>query len=89
MTTPVLFLEMITCKFFVEGRRADERWIVLMRGTQVGSRQIIPIPAITVQAVRLMVQQSIATAKIRELSAFYVNRLVPKQAYRQGAGAAD
>ena len=89
MTTPVLFREMITRKVFVEGRRADGKWIVLMRGTQAGGRQIIPIQAITVQAVRLTVQESIATAKIRELSAFYVNRPVPKQAYRQGAGAAD
>ena len=35
-------------KFLVEGRRADGTWLALARGTQVGSRQIIPIPATAV-----------------------------------------
>ena len=76
-------------KFVVEGRRQDGTWIPLTGGTQVGCRQIIPISATAVQAVRLTVQSSVAQVRIREMSVFYVNRPVPKLAYRQGAGAAD
>ncbi len=76
-------------KFLVEGRRADGSWVTLVRGSQIGSRQIIPIPATAVQAVRLAVQESIAPVRIREFSVFNVNRPVPKGAYRQGAGQAD
>ncbi|MGA2661986.1 MAG: hypothetical protein ABSH34_31285 [Verrucomicrobiota bacterium] len=47
-------------KFVIEGRRADGRWTALAQGTQVGSRQIIPIPATSVRAVRLSVQESVA-----------------------------
>ncbi|MGH7968440.1 MAG: hypothetical protein ACREIC_06885 [Limisphaerales bacterium] len=76
-------------KFVVEGRRADGTWIALVRGTQVGSRQIIPIPPTAVQSVRFIVQESVAPVRIREFSVFHVNRPVPKLAYRQGAGASD
>ncbi len=76
-------------KFFVEGRRADGSWVALARGTQVGCRQIIPIPATTVQAIRLTVQESVAPVKVRELSVLYVNRPVPKLACRPGTGASD
>jgi alpha-L-fucosidase len=69
-------------RFVVEGKRADGEWLTLARGTQVGSRQIIPIPATTVTALRLSVEESVAPVRIRELSAFYVNRHVPKLAYR-------
>jgi alpha-L-fucosidase len=70
-------------KFLVEGRRADGTWLALARGTQVGSRQIIPIPATAVTGLRLTVQESVAPFTIRELSAFHVNRPVPKLAYRE------
>ena len=76
-------------KFVVEGRRPNGSWIVLVRGTQVGSRQIIPIPATAVRAVRLRVQESVAPVRIREFSVFHVNRAVPKLAYRQGTEVSD
>jgi len=71
-------------KFLVEGRRADGNWTGLVRGTQVGSGQIIPIPAIAVTGLRVTVQDSAAPVTIRELSVFHVNRPVPKLAYREG-----
>jgi alpha-L-fucosidase len=71
-------------KFLVEGRRPNGEWDALARGTQVGSRQIIPIPATAVTGLRLTVQESAAPVTIRELSVFYVNRPVPKSAYREG-----
>jgi alpha-L-fucosidase len=70
-------------KFLVEGRRANGQWLALVRGPQVGSRQIIPIPATALTGLRLTVQESIAPVRIREMSAFYVNRPVPKLAYRE------
>ncbi|MGA2657749.1 MAG: alpha-L-fucosidase [Verrucomicrobiota bacterium] len=71
-------------EFLVEGRRAGGNWTALARGAQVGSRQIIPIPAIAVTGLRLTVQDSAAPVTIRELSVFHVNRPVPKLAYREG-----
>lgn len=50
----------------------------------MGSRQIIPIPSTSVQAIRLTVQESAAPVTIRELSVFHVNRPVPKRACREG-----
>ena len=76
-------------KFVVEGRVASGDWQPLARGTQVGSRQIIPIPAIAVTGLRLTVQESIAPARIRELSVFHVNRPAPKLAYREGSRPAN
>ena len=73
-------------KFVVDGQRADGQWLSLARGTQVGSRQIIPLPSTAVKAVRLTVQESLAPVTIRELSVFHVNRPVPKLAYREGGG---
>jgi alpha-L-fucosidase len=70
-------------KFRVEGRRADGTWLALARGAQVGSRQIIPLPATAVTGIRLTVEESVAPVTIRELSAFCVNRPVPKLAYRE------
>ncbi len=70
-------------KFLIEGRRADGTWLALARGTQVGSRQIIPIPATAVTGLRLTVQEGVARVSIRELSAFRVDRPVPKLAYRE------
>ncbi len=75
-------------KFVVEGHRPDGSRLALAQGTQVGCRQIIPIPATAVQAVRLTVEESVAPVRIRELSVYHVDRPVPKSAYRQGAGAA-
>lgn len=70
-------------KFVVEGRLADGSWISLATGSQIGVRQIIPIPAVAVQAVRLTVQESVAPAAIREFSVFRVNRPVPAIAFRE------
>jgi alpha-L-fucosidase len=70
-------------KFVVEGRHSNAEWLALARGTQVGNRQIFPIPATAVTAIRLTVQESAAPAIIRELSVFRVNRPVPKVAYRE------
>ena len=71
-------------KFVVEGRRASGDWLALARGTQIGSRQIIPIPATAVTRLRLTVEERVAPVTIRELSVLYVNRPVPKLAYREG-----
>ena len=76
-------------KFVVEGRRADGTWLGLARGTQVGSRQIFPIPATAVTGLRLTVEESIGPVAIREWSVFYVNRRVPKVAYRDGGRPAN
>jgi alpha-L-fucosidase len=75
-------------KFVVEGRCPDGTWLALARGTQVGSRQIFPIPATAVTGLRLSVEQSVAPAAIRELSVYNVNRPVPKSAYRNGGHSA-
>jgi hypothetical protein len=69
--------------------RADGTWVLFMRGTQVGCRQIVPIPSTAVQAVRLSVQASVVPVRIRELSVYDVNRPVPKTAYRQDAGVLE
>jgi alpha-L-fucosidase len=76
-------------KFVVEGRRADGSWLALARGTQVGSRQIFPIPATAVTGLRLTVEESVGPVAIRELSVFHVNRRVPKVAYREGGRPAS
>jgi alpha-L-fucosidase len=69
-------------KFKIEGRRPDGEWVTLVRGTQVGNRQIVPFPTVRVAAVRLTVLESAGPVIIRELSAFRVDRPVPKGAYR-------
>ena len=69
--------------------RANSEWLVLARGTHVGSRQIFPIPVTAVTSLRLTVQESIAPVSVRELSVFNVNRRVPKLAYREGSRAAN
>ena len=33
-------------EFVVEGRGEDGKWSTLLRGTQIGNRQLVPIPAI-------------------------------------------
>ena len=76
-------------KFVVEGRRASGDWLALARGTQIGSRQIIPIPATAVTRLRLTVEERVAPVTIRELSVLYVNRPVPKLAYREGGRPAN
>jgi hypothetical protein len=76
-------------KFLVEGQRANGQWLALAHGTQVGSRQIIPIPATAVTGLRLTVQESVRPVSIREMSVFQVNRPVPKVAYREGGPSAN
>lgn len=51
--------------------------------TAVATRDVT---ATVAHAVRLTLQERVAPVRIRELSAFYVNRPVPKQAYRPGTG---
>jgi alpha-L-fucosidase len=72
-------------KFVVEGRRSDGTWQPLVHGTQIGNRQIFPIPATAITGLRLTVQELVAPVTIRELSVFRVNRPVPKIAYRDGS----
>ena len=70
-------------EFFVEGRGVDGNWSTLLRGTQIGARQIVPIPAITLAGLRLKVEKSVGQPVIRDFSVFYANRPVPKSAYRK------
>jgi alpha-L-fucosidase len=70
-------------RFVVEGQRAGGAWLALVRGTQVGSRQIIPIPAIALTGLRLTVEERVAPVTIRQWSVYHVNRRVPKLAYRE------
>jgi len=70
-------------RFRVEGRGVDGAWRTLYRGTQIGARQIIPIPAVTLSSLRLRVEHSMGEPVIREFAAFYVNRPAPKSAYRR------
>jgi len=70
-------------QFIVEGRAADGNWSTLFRGTQIGARQLIPIPAVTVTGLRLKVEESIGEPVIREFAVFHVVRPVPKAAYRE------
>ena len=69
-------------KFVVEGQRGQGEWLVLARGTQIGSRQIIPIQPTAVTGLRLTVQESAAPVSIRDLSVYSIQRTVPKLAYR-------
>jgi len=70
-------------KFVVEGQRADGTWSVLAQGSQIGNRQIFPVPAASVTKLRLKIEESIAPVSIREFSGFWVDRPVPKRAYRE------
>jgi len=69
-------------QFVIEGRDAAGKWTTLFQGSQIGARQIIPIQPVTVMGLRLKVEKSFGTASIRDLSAFHVDRPVPKTAYR-------
>lgn len=71
-------------KFVVEGRRANGKSVTLARGTQVGCRQIIPIPAVKLTGIQLSVLDSVGPVSIQELSVYRVNRPVPALAYREG-----
>jgi alpha-L-fucosidase len=70
-------------QFTVEGCGADGTWSPLVRGTQLGARQLVPIPAITLTSLRLKVDKSAGTPNIREFAVFHVERPVPKTAFRQ------
>ena len=69
-------------QFVIEGCDAGGKWSTLFQGSQIGARQIIPIPVVTVTGLRLKVEQSVGPASIRELSAFHADKPVPKAAYR-------
>lgn len=73
-------------KFSVEGQRADGTWSVLVRGTQVGCRQIFPIQPVSVKQLRLTVQESAGQVTLREFAVYKVNRSVPKVAFRDVGG---
>ncbi len=70
-------------EFVVEGKDADGNWKRLWQGTQIGARQLVPISPVALKGLRLTIQKSIGEPIIRELSAFYVNRPVPKSAFRE------
>ncbi len=69
-------------QFVVEGRAADDRWIPVVRGTQIGARQLFPIPAVKVSRLRLRVEKSVGEPLIRQFAALRVGRPVPRAAYR-------
>lgn len=69
-------------EFVVEGRGEDGNWSTLLRGTQIGARQLVPIPAIKLSELRLTVRQSVGQPVIRDFSVFDVHRPTPKSAYR-------
>lgn len=70
-------------KFTVEGRGADGEWRPLVRGSQIGARQIFPIPPTRITAVRVMVEESVGPAVIRDLAVYFVNRPVPPAALQR------
>jgi alpha-L-fucosidase len=69
-------------EFVVEGCGVDGNWRTLLRGTQIGARQLVPLPATKLTGLRLKVEKSIGQPVIRDFSVFDVNRPVPKSAYR-------
>ena len=70
-------------QFVVEGRSTDGHWSPLFQGTQIGARQLVPFPAVTVTSLRLRIEQSVAAPFIREFSVFHVAQPVPPVAYRK------
>ena len=52
-------------RFVVEGRSGNGQWTTLLRGAQIGARQLVPIPAVTVNAVRLRVEKSVGRRSSR------------------------
>ncbi|MFZ1936684.1 MAG: alpha-L-fucosidase [Thermoguttaceae bacterium] len=72
-------------RFSVEGRRSDGKWVTLVRGTQIGNRQFIPLSPVAVTAVRLMVKEAVAPVMIREFSVFHVARPAPPASTATGA----
>ena len=68
--------------FTVEGRGTDGTWTTLVRGTQIGARQIFPIHPVTLTGLRLKVQSSVARPAIRDFSVFFAGRPVPESAWR-------
>ena len=69
-------------EFAVEGRGLDGKWKLLFKGTQIGARQLIPLPATILTGLRLQVEKAVGPSVIRDFSAYYVNRPVPPSAYR-------
>jgi len=69
-------------RFVLEGRGADGGWRSLWRGTQIGARQLVPIPPAALTAVRVRIEQSEGPAVLAELAAFSNGRTVPARAWR-------
>jgi alpha-L-fucosidase len=70
-------------EFVIEGRGADGNWNTLVRGTQIGVRQIFPIAAATAAELRLRVTTAIGEPIISDFAALNVDRPAPKGAYRE------
>ncbi len=71
-------------RFTVEGRGPNGAWLRLATGTQVGVRQIVPIAPAKVTALRLVVQECVGVANLREFAGYHVDRPVPSIAHREG-----
>jgi hypothetical protein len=69
-------------QFVVEGRGADGNWGPLLSGTQIGARQLVPIPPVKLNGLRLRIEKSLGHPVIREFAVFHVSRPAPKAAYR-------
>ena len=70
-------------QFTVEGLGINGTWTTLWRGTQIGSRQIVPIQPLTLTALRLKIEKSLGQPVIREFAAFHVKLPAPKVANRE------
>ena len=71
--------------FKLEAKTAPNTWVTLNVGSHIGSCQIIPFPAVKATELRLQITQAAAPPAFAEFAAFYVNRPVPKPAYRTEA----
>ena len=75
-------------RFKVRGRQPDGAWVTLAAGSQIGARQIIPLPPVEVTELKLDIMEAAAPVSLQEFAAFHVARPVPAQAYRAGAHTA-
>jgi alpha-L-fucosidase len=69
-------------QFKLEAKTAPDTWTTLNVGSHIGSRQILPFPAIKATELRLQILQSAGPPAIAEFAAFHVGRPVPKAALR-------
>ena len=69
-------------RFKLEARTGTNAWTTLNVGSHIGSRQIIPFPAVKATELRLQILESVAPPALAEFAAFHVGRPVPKAAFR-------